>query len=353
MPSHRLVGFSPYQVLGVSLAAIESLTATAYLHSMLDAEPPVDVVGAPDTDDQLFDSYSRTVNQVATDVGRATVGLRVRGPRGQGTGSGFLFAPDGYALTNSHVVRGAQAIEVLLPEGERLPARLVGEDPANDLAVVRIAGNGLTAAPLGRSGGLQVGQLVVAIGNPLGLGPTVTAGVVSAVRRTLRSEAGTLIEDVIQTDAALNPGNSGGPLVDSRGRVVGVNTAIIAGAQGICFAVPIDMASWVIPRLLADGRVIRGHLGLAGTTEPIARRIALALGLPPTGVRVIETTSGGAAAVGGVQPGDRIVALDAKPIDTVDALRKRLDRDTIGRRLELTVLRGVALVRLTVTPAAA
>lgn len=312
-----------------------------------------DITSAPAEDDALFDAYSRTVSQVADDVGRATIGLQVRAGRRGGSGSGFLFAPDGYALTNSHVVHGAEAIEVLLPDGEHAPARLVGEDPDNDLAVIRLAGNGLPAALLGRSADLRVGQLVVAIGNPLGLGATVTAGVVSATRRTLRSQGGSLIEDVIQTDAALNPGNSGGPLVDSRGRVVGVNTAIIAGAQGICFAVPIDTANWVIPRLLADGRVIRGHLGLAGTTQSIARRLALALGLPPTGVRVIEANPGGAAAAGGVKPGDRIVALDGKPVASVDELRKRLDRDTIGRVVELTVLRGVSLIHLAVRPAAA
>jgi S1-C subfamily serine protease len=315
---------------------------------MLDLAPTVSV-----DDDALLDVYSRTVSQVAEDVGRATIGLRVRKGRHGGAGSGFVFAPDGYALTNHHVVGGAEAIEALLPGGEAAPARLVGADPDNDLAVIRIAGNGLDAVPFGRSGALRVGQVAVAIGNPLGLGPTVTAGVVSALRRTLRSEAGSLIEDVIQTDAALNPGNSGGPLVDSRGYVVGVNTAIIAGAQGICFAVPIDTANWVIPRLLADGRVIRGHLGFAGTTQPIARKIALALGLPPTGVQVIETQPGGAAALGGVLPGDRIVALDGKPIEGVDQLRRRLDRETIGRAVELAVLRGMELVRLTVKPKAA
>jgi S1-C subfamily serine protease len=319
---------------------------STYLTAMLD------VASVPSDDAELFDSYSRTVAQVAEDVGRATVGLRVRAGRRGGSGSGFVFAPDGYALTNHHVVQGADAIEVLLPDGEPAPARLVGADADNDLAVIRLAGNGLPAAPFGRSGALRVGQLVVAIGNPLGLGATVTAGVVSATRRTLRSERGSLIEDVIQTDAALNPGNSGGPLVDSRGRVVGVNTAIIAGAQGICFAVPIDTASWVIPRLLADGRVIRGHLGLAGTTQPIARRLALALGLPPTAVQVLEAQAGGAAAAGGVRPGDRIVALDGKPVESVDGLRKLLDRDTIGRAVELTVLRGVNLLRLSVKPGA-
>ena len=303
-------------------------------------------------DTELLDAYSRTVSQVADEIGRATLGLRVRSGRQGGSGSGFVFAPDGYALTNAHVVQGAEAIEVQLPDGERATARLVGADAENDLAVVRVAGNGLPAAPLGRSASLRVGQLVVAIGNPLGLGPTVTAGVVSATRRTLRSQAGTLIEDVVQTDAALNPGNSGGPLVDSQGLVVGVNTAIIAGAQGICFAVPIDTASRVIPRLLADGRVIRGHLGLAGTTQPIARRLQLALDLPPTGIQAVEVRPDGAAAAGGLKPGDRIVALDGKPVESVDALRKLLDRDTIGRNLELTVLRGVALHRLGVRPAA-
>jgi S1-C subfamily serine protease len=313
----------------------------------LDATPPSDP-----PDGELFDAYSRTVSDIAAAVGRATLGIRVaKGGRG-GSGSGFLFASDGYALTNSHVVHGAARIEALLPEGERVPARLVGEDPDNDLAVLRLAGNASSAATLGRSGGLKVGQLVVAIGNPLGLGPTVTAGVVSATRRSLRSEAGSLIEDVIQTDAALNPGNSGGPLVESRGRVVGINTAIIAGAQGICFAVPVDTANWVIPRLLADGRVIRGRIGLGGATQPVPRRVALALGLPATAVRVLEVAADGPAGRAGVRSGDLLFALDGKPIESVDALRKSLDRESIGRAIELKLLRLGKVERVAVRPVA-
>ena len=231
---------------------------------------------AHSTERAALDAYSRIIVGAAETAGASVVSIRrrradwrTRDPfePAMGAGSAVIVSPDGYAVSNHHVVEGAEKLEALLADGNSLDADLVGSDPATDLALLRLSGNGLPAATLGSSGGLRVGQLVIAIGNPFGLQATVTAGVISAVRRTLRGVGGRLIEDVIQTDAALNPGNSGGALVDSSGAVIGINTAIVGGAQGICFAVPIDTAKWVIPELLRDGRVMRGYLGLAGQTN--------------------------------------------------------------------------------------
>jgi S1-C subfamily serine protease len=234
-----------------------------------------------------------------------------------------------------------------------LAAEPVGSDPDTDLALVRLPASGLPAAALGDSDALRVGQLVVAIGNPLGLQATVTSGVVSALRRTLRSQSGRLIEDVIQTDAALNPGNSGGALVDTRGRVIGVNTAIIAGAQGICFAVPINTAKLVISELLRDGRILRGHLGLAGQTVTLSRARMRQLGLPqPSGVLVMAATPGSPAERGGLKQGDILVALDGVPTGSVDAIHKRLDRSLIGREVSVRLLRNGAVLEMTVVPVA-
>jgi S1-C subfamily serine protease len=312
----------------------------------------------------LLDAYSQAVIRVAEAVGPAVVGLRVR-RRGEaratavpgreliGAGSGIIIAPDGYVLTNDHVVARAEAVEAALTDGRTLAADLVGRDPATDLAVLRLRASGLAAADLGDSGSLRVGQLVIAIGNPLGLQASVTAGVVSAVRRTLPGAGGRLIEDVIQTDAALNPGNSGGALVDSRGRVVGVNTAVVAGAQGICFAVPADTARWVVPELLRHGRVRRGYLGLAGQTVTLPMTLARRLGLPGAdGVAVVGLTPGGPAEQAGLEPGDVIVSADDRPTPSVHAIHRLLTRETIGRPLSLRVVRGGALRPLTVVPAA-
>lgn len=310
-------------------------------------------------DHEAFDAYSTAVMRVAADLSPATVGVRVRkearrGRRGEGgTGSGFVFAPDGYVLTNSHVVEGAIKIEALLHDGREIEADLVGEDPDTDLAVIRLRANGLATARLGDSDRLRVGQLVVAIGNPLGLRATVTAGVVSATRRTLRSVTGRPIEDIVQTDAALNPGNSGGPLVDSRGRVVGVNTAVIAGAQGLCFAVPIDTAKWVVPRLLREGRVARGWIGMSTTTIEVPRKVARPLGLEAgTAVRVLDVIEGGPADRAGIRAGDLIVQVDGQKVGTVDLLRRLLSGDTIGRIIELQLLRRGELIRRSITPIA-
>jgi S1-C subfamily serine protease len=276
--------------------------------------------------------------------------MRAGNARG-GAGSGVVIAPDGFVITNSHVVHGAEALEATVAGRDSVQATLVGTDPDTDLALIRLNASGLAAATLGDSDKLRVGQLVVAIGNPLGLDATVTAGVVSALRRTLRGLSGSLIEDVIQTDAALNPGNSGGALVDSRGRVVGINTAVIAGAQGLCFAVPVNTAKWVVPLLLRHGRVVRGRIGLSGATARLARRIVVHHQLPSdTAVQVVEVVPGGPAAAAGLQSGDRIVTLDDTPVRSVDDLRRALARDAVGRALEVAYLRGVALQHTRIQP---
>src|SRR5690242_8517102 len=254
--------------------------ADATSRDELDRESPIRRLD----DEELLDAYSDAVVSVVDRVGPSVVsiGVSAGGPRAEahGAGSGVIMSSDGYVLTNSHVVHQASSLEVSLTDGRRFAATLVGEDPATDLAVVKVDAPALPAVHLGRSARLRVGQLVIAIGNPFGFQSTVSAGVVSALGRSLRSTSGRLIDDVIQTDVALNPGNSGGPLVDSRGRVVGINTAIIAMAQGISFAVPIDTATLVVPQLLARGRVVRAHLGFGGQSRALDRRLVRGLGLP-------------------------------------------------------------------------
>jgi len=281
------------------------------------------------------------------------VGVAVQAGRGRGGGgSGVLFTPDGYLLTNAHVVAGAKEMRATLTDGSEHPATLVGSDPATDLAVIRIGGNHLPHAELGSSASLRVGQLVVAIGNPLGFSNTVSAGVVSALARSMRAQDGRLIDPILQTDVALNPGNSGGPLVDSHSRVVGINTMIILGAQGLSFAVPVDTARWVIGQLMTVGRVRRGYLGLAAQVRPLPKRLARRLELAvETGVEVMQTESGKPAARGGLLPGDVIVALDGKAVRNVDEVHRLLDAASIGRKLAVKVVRGNDLVDLEVTPA--
>jgi S1-C subfamily serine protease len=304
----------------------------------------------------LLDAYSRAVIQVVHDVGPTVVHIsrqeridRQDHPRrGEwayaGSGSGVILTPDGYVLTNAHVVNGAARLEVSLADGRKLPARAVGEDLATDLAVVRVDTSGLPAAALGNSDRLHVGQLVVAIGNPLGFEATVTTGVVSALGRSLRSQAGRLIENVIQTDAALNPGNSGGPLVDSRGRVIGVNTAIIAGAQGLCFAIPSNTATWVAGQLITAGRVRRVYLGLAGETVPLSRGQVLAVGRAArTGIYVREVVPGSPAAAAELAPGDLLVTVNGEPAGSVDEVHRRLGGVAAGDPVRLGLLRGTQL----------
>jgi len=315
---------------------------------------------AVDGDLELLDSYSRTVVSVADTVGPAVVSLMVGRagagrPSGvQGAGSGVIIAPDGYVLTNAHVVHGAGRVQATLTDGRALDGVHVGEDQSTDLALIRLNGTGLPVAELGRSAGLRVGQLVVAIGNPLGFQSTVSAGVVSALGRSLRSETGRLIENVIQTDVALNPGSSGGPLVDSSSRVVGINTAIIAMAQGLSFAIPVDTASWVIGELLAHGRVRRVRLGLAAQSRPIDPALARRLGIrTPHVVEIMSVEPGGPAAMAGLRSGDWIVAVDNQPTATVDDLHRRLAGVPLGVSLKVAVIRGSASLDALVTPSEA
>jgi S1-C subfamily serine protease len=309
-------------------------------------------------EDALLDAYSRTVVSAAETVGPAVVSIAVGGRAEapmdgrMGAGSGVIIAPDGYVLTNSHVVHHAASLDVTLTDGRTFGATLVGEDPATDLAVIRVNASGLPAARLGVSATLRVGQLVIAIGNPLGFQSTVSAGVVSALGRALRSTQGRLIENVIQTDVALNPGNSGGPLVDSRARVVGINTAVIAMAQGLSFAIPIDTAQWVVPQLLTRGRVTRAYLGFAAQQRPLDRRLARAHHLSMLqAVEIVGIEARGPGARAGLREGDLLVAVNGRPVGTVDDVHRMLVAWPIGEPLTMTVLRGPARVDLAVTPA--
>jgi S1-C subfamily serine protease len=310
-------------------------------------------------EDAAMDAYSRVVTSVVERVGPALVGIRrLRGRTGdglhahEGSGSGIVITPDGYVLTNHHVIMDAPAIEVLLADGSVAKAEKVGSDPDTDLALLRVHRHKLSSVDLGDSAGLRQGQLVVAIGNPFGLQASVTAGVVSALSRTLRASNGRLIEDIIQTDAALNPGNSGGALLDSAGRVIGVNTAIIAGAQGTGFAVPVNTAKRVIPELLRYGRVHRGYLGIAGQTVHFPRAAAERMGLTtPSGVQIVQSVPGGPAERAGILQGDVILSIDDRPAISVDDIYKVLDRLSIGRELKAKVLRRGDVLTLHLTVA--
>jgi S1-C subfamily serine protease len=309
-------------------------------------------------DGELLDAYSHAVVSVVERVGPSVVsiGATTRGGRGEsrGAGSGVVFSSDGYVLTNSHVVQGATALEVSLTDGRTFAAIPVGADPGTDLAVVKVDAPALPAAHLGRSAQLRVGQLVIAIGNPFGFQSTVSAGVVSAIGRSLRSTTGRLIDDIIQTDVALNPGNSGGPLVDSRGRVVGINTAVFAMAQGISFAIPIDTATSVVPQLLARGRVVRAYLGFGGQSRPVDRRLVRALGLPrERAIEIVSVETGTPAAGAGLRGGDLVVALDEHPVETVDDVHRLLGADAIGRAMRIAVVREGRRLDVRVVPAEA
>jgi S1-C subfamily serine protease len=315
------------------------------------------VPATPIGDIEALDAYSQAVVSVVEAVGPAVISITSgrSGPGAAGAatsaGSGVIIAPDGYALTNDHVVHGAGRLSATLTDGRTLDAVRVGEDPSTDLALIRLSGTDLPVAELGSSSGLRVGQLVVAIGNPLGFQSTVSAGVVSALGRSFRSRTGRPIEDVIQTDVALNPGNSGGPLVDSAGRVVGINTAIIAMAQGLSFAVPIDTAAWVIGELLGHGHVRRAWLGLVAQTRPVARAQERRHALPGgSTVEIVAVEPAGPAAAAGLRPGDRILAIDGQPTTTVDELHRRLRVVAIGVPVEITTLRGDDRMRVAVMP---
>jgi S1-C subfamily serine protease len=313
----------------------------------------------PSDDAALLDAYSQAVIGAVERVGPAVVHLEVHTPRTRGrqrgvsvgTGSGFFFTPDGFLLTNSHVVRGAEAIRATSSDGTTHSAHLVGDDPDTDLAVLRVDQSAPAFATLGDSAALRPGQLVIAIGNPLGFQATVTAGVVSALGRTMRSDSGRLIEDVVQTDAALNPGNSGGPLVSSSGDVVGVNTAIISGAQGICFAIPSRTAEFVASRLIRDGRVRRAYIGIAGQTIRLTRRQADRYHLSAAGaVLVTSVEELSPAARSGVAPRDLIVSVGGVPVTTVDDLHRRLTESAIGTEIEMVVFRAGVRRQFAIVP---
>jgi S1-C subfamily serine protease len=304
-----------------------------------------------ESDGTLLDSYSRTVSEVAARVSPAVVRIDARkGGRG-GSGSGFVFTANGYILTNSHVVHGASALDITLHDGRKFTAEIVGDDPATDLAVVRVQADGLPVLELGESKSLKPGQLAIAIGNPYGFSYSVTAGVVSALGRSLRSESGRIMDGIVQTDAALNPGNSGGPLVDSRGRVVGVNSAVILPAQGLCFAIPIDTAKHVAGRLIEHGRIRRGWLGLGAQDVRVPRGLAKRLGVEAeAGVLVIAVEPGGPAADAGIEEGDLIVRWEGRGLTGVDDLHRALGEESIGRSARATIVRETGPEDVTLTP---
>jgi len=326
-------------------------------------EAPTLEVAHP-SDDDLLDAYSRAVTGAAERVSPSVVNLDVRtNPRAnrstrygpseelRGTGSGFIFTPDGFILTNSHVVHHANKISVTLPDGRRFEGDLVGEDPDTDLAVVRINGANFLATPLGDSQKIRVGQLVIAIGNPYGFQCTVTSGVVSALGRSLRSISGRLIDNIIQTDAALNPGNSGGPLVTSRGDVIGVNTAMILAAQGICFAIGINTAKFVAGRLIKEGKIRRSYIGLGGQNVPLLRRIVRFYRLPvESGVLVVSVEEHSPAKRAGISEGDIIVAFDNQPVAGIDDLHRMLTEEKVGVKSTLMIIRQTEKLNLNVIP---
>ncbi|MBI3810647.1 MAG: trypsin-like peptidase domain-containing protein [Nitrospirae bacterium] len=319
---------------------------------------------SPDADHHLLDAYSRSVIAAADAVSPSVVYIEVhqaqrgkalidpRRPREpRGTGSGFIFTKDGLIMTNSHVVHGAAEIEVTISDGGRFVADIVGDDPETDLAVIRISAANLTPAVLGDSRSIRPGQLAIAIGNPYGFQTTVTAGVVSALGRSLRSRTGRLIDNVIQTDAALNPGNSGGPLVNSRGEVIGVNSAMIMGAQGICFALAIDTAKFVAARLIKDGRIRRGTIGVAGQNVPLHRRVVRFYNLEvDSGVLVVSIEPDSPAQKSGLLEGDLIVGYDRRPISGIDDLHKALTENAVGATASLTIIRRTEKMTLPIVP---
>src|SRR5258708_3124894 len=326
--------------------------------------PAIPSSGHKEPGDEVMDGYPRAVINAAEKVSPWVVYIEVRHAAGdrtgsagritqesRGSGSGFIFTPDGFILTNSHVVHGAKRIEVTAADGRQFQADLIGDDPDTDLAVVRINAPNLVPAHLGDAQKIRVGQLVVAIGSPFGFQYSVTAGVVSALGRSLRAQSGRLMDDVIQTDAALNPGNSGGPLVNSRGEVIGVNTAMILPAQGICSATSIDTAKFVASRLIRDGKVSRSFIGLAGQNVPLPRRIVHYYHLDvESGILVVSFEGESPAKNAGLREGDIIIAFDDRPIAGIDDLHKLLTEERIARRSSLTVIRGTDKLAIEVMP---
>jgi S1-C subfamily serine protease len=310
-------------------------------------------------DEPLLDAYSQAVMRAAERISPSVVNIDVRKrpdgrqlqPERSGSGSGFIISQDGLVLTNSHVVHGADRIEVVLPDGRRPDTTLVGEDPDTDLAVLRVYAPNLQAVPLGESKNVRVGQVAIAIGNPYGFQCTVTTGVVSALGRSFRAQSGRLIDNILQTDAALNPGNSGGPLVNSRGEVIGVNTAVILPAQGICFAIAIDTAKYVAGWLIKEGRIRRSYIGVGGQTVKLHRRVVRYYQLPvESGMLVAMVEPGSPAELAGLREGDVIVAFDGQPISGIDDLHKLLTHARIGVRAPLTIIRHTEKLQVEISP---
>jgi S1-C subfamily serine protease len=316
------------------------------------------------SDDDLLDAYSQAVINAAEKVSPSVVNIDVhKNLRGKqktgfrlpeelrGNGSGFIFTPDGFIMTNSHVVHHADRVDVTLSDGRRFQADIVGDDPDTDLAVVRINGPNLVPVPLGDSQKIRVGQLVIAIGNPYGFQYTVTSGVISALGRSLRSMSGRLIDNVIQTDAALNPGNSGGPLVTSQGDVIGVNTAMILAAQGICFAIGINTAKFVAAKLIKEGKIRRSYIGLGGQNVQLHRRIVRFHHLPvESGILVVSIEEGSPAQKAGLSEGDMIVGFDGQPIAGIDDLHRILTEEKVGVKSMLTIIRRTEKLNLGIIP---
>jgi len=304
------------------------------------------------SDEELLDSYSRTITAVVSRVAPSVVNIRVATTKGRaGGGSGFIIARDGFIITNNHVVQSATELDVTLHDGAAYPAKLVGTDPETDLAVIRVDAPDLQHARFANSAAIRVGQIAVALGSPYGFRQSVTAGIVSALGRTMRSESGRLMDDVIQTDAALNPGNSGGPLLDSAGEVIGVNTAVILPAQGICFAIASNTAHFVAGWLIRDGRIRRSSIGFAGQNVPLHPRLIRFHNLPvKSGVQVTEISRGSPAEIGGLKEGDIVVGFKGQPIATIDDLHKRLVASEISIASPIMILRGKERLFLIVTP---
>src|SRR5438552_4486198 len=358
-------GASEIYTMTIASPTKENAVPTDFLLNEMGSGAPsatsndVDTATAGQDDSALLDAYSRTVVSAAARVAPAVVNIdvkqRVNVQRGtrelSGNGSGFIIAPDGFILTNSHVVHAANSITVNLPDGREYPAQVTGDDPDTDLAVIRIGAPQLTHVRLADSENLRVGQLVIAIGNPLGFQASVTAGVISALGRSMHAQSGRLIDNIIQTDAALNPGNSGGPLVNSAGEVIGVNTAMIRPAQGICFAIASNTAKLVAGWLIRDGRIRRGYIGVAGQNVPVHRRIVRFYGLPlETAVLVVSVENNSPAERAGLREGDLIIAFDDQPIGSVHHLHKILVGEQIGIPAKLTVIRHTEKLELTILP---
>jgi S1-C subfamily serine protease len=323
---------------------------------------PPDRIVPPASDETLLDVYSQTISSVVENARNSVVNIRVRhaapdsrnrrAQPGEGSGSGFIITPDGYIVTNSHVVHGSADIQVALADGRSYSATLAGDDPDSDLALIRINAPELQHVHFGDSSRLRVGQIAVAIGSPLGFQQTVTAGVISALGRSMRAQSGRMMENIVQTDAALNPGNSGGPLLNSRGEVIGVNTAIIPSAQGICFAIASNTAEFVAAWLIKEGRIRRAWLGIHGQTAPVHPRIARHLGLKhPQGVLVLNVETGSPAAKAGLREGDMLVSFKDQTVTSLDDLQRLLVAQAIGVQAALVIVRHTFRLELAATPA--